>query len=317
MGYGYSSRRFSYESPDPEDLDSASVQELVDGIKDAIDAEKLKDTKSYLSKLKLAINNQFPLWTETSATFGAYVYAKGVGKKKVVDSLYKAMIKKNYTYDGFPLMRLVNTMPKGDFQIIVNDFLNDSATKWQFDGPLTLEVTLKEYPKEAAQWIKDGRLNKFEKGEIRVETALKVIEFAPDADTIIAGINTFFDMSYVQQYGIHPNKMDIMLKTLSKRTNAIQKKVLKGYFYTTALKDIHYRHFQEHFEKGYLDEQTITNYTITILRKSPKQLLEVLTNITDEELRTQMVTVNDEVIDLVTQNRPNLLPKSVTDMFLF
>jgi len=82
MGYGYYGRGYSYDSPSPKDLDSTSVQELVDGIKDAIDAEKLKDTKSYLSKLKLAINNQFPLWTQVASTFMAYAYAKKVGKKK-------------------------------------------------------------------------------------------------------------------------------------------------------------------------------------------------------------------------------------------
>lgn len=82
MARGYYSRRFSYNIPYPKDLDAGSVQELVDGIKDSIDLEKLKDIKSYVSKLKLAINNQFPLWTQTAASFGAHVYAKNVGKKK-------------------------------------------------------------------------------------------------------------------------------------------------------------------------------------------------------------------------------------------
>lgn len=84
-----------------------------------------------------------------------------------------------------------------------------------------------------------------------------------------------------------------------------------------ALKDIHYRHFQEHFEKGYLDDKPISNYTITILRKSPQQLLKILANITNEELRNIMVSTNNEILDLVSQNRPELLPKTVTDLFLF
>lgn len=317
MAYGYSSRRFSYNSPSPKDLDSSSIQELIDGIKDAIDAEKLKETKSYLSKLKLSINNQFPLWTETASTFGAYVYAKSVNKKKVAKSLYDAMIKKNYTYDGFPLLRLIQNMPKDNFQIIIDDFLNDNASKWQFDGPQTVEIALKEYPKEASQWIKDGRLNKFEKGDIRTETTLKIIEFAVDHETIIAGLNTFFDMSYVQQYGINPNKMIVLLETLSTRTNAIQKKVLKGYFYVTAVKDIHYSHFQEHFERGYIDDKDIANFTILNFRKSNQGLLEIIKNITDDELKAKMVIVNEEITNFVMQNKPDLLPKSITDLFLF
>lgn len=317
MGYHYSSRRFSYDSPEPEDLDSASVRELIDGIKDAIDAEKLKDTKSYLSKLKLAINREFPAWTETLATFSAYAYAKSVGKKKVVDSLHKAMIKKNYAFDGLSLYKMIDLVTKENFKIIVDDYLSNKDSKWQIEGPLTLEKLYNEYPKETEQFIFDGRLNKFEKGETRVETTLKVIKLAKTDKAIITTLNTFFGMDYVQQYGINHNKMDILLETLYTRPQSMQKTIIDEYFYLVALKDVTYEMVITHFEKGLLTDKNIQNWTLLFFRKKPKQLIEVLGYIKNDELRTKMVTFNDEILNLVTQEKPELLPKAITDLFLF
>lgn len=53
MSVHYRGLRYSYDIPDPEEMDDAGVKELIEILKSSIEAGKLKDMKAALSKLKL------------------------------------------------------------------------------------------------------------------------------------------------------------------------------------------------------------------------------------------------------------------------
>lgn len=317
MGYKYHSKRFSYESPTPKKMDSAGVEELIDMLKASIDAGKLKDLKSALSKLKLSINNEYPVFTQESATFGAYVYAVKSGNKKSVDSIFKALIKKNFTFDGIPLLTLLTNMDKSDFKIILDDYLVNKDAKFYIDGSQTIKELLKKFPKEAEQLIQSNRLNKFTKGDTRVEIAMSVLSGAKEFDSIISALTTFFDISYVQQYGINQNKLRALRTALDDQPKAMVEKVLKEYFYMVFLKDIPSDIFISDVKQNLLDDTSIENYTIQQFRIDNQKIIEILENIVDEELRSTITTVNDEITNYVMDNAPELLPKTVTEVFLF
>jgi len=94
MGY-YSGRlgRYVYDVPTPEDMDDDNVEGLITQLKTAIEGNKLAEIKSALSKLKLAVNEKYPGYTERTAPFTAYVYAKeGFIKKQL--TVYSKQISK-------------------------------------------------------------------------------------------------------------------------------------------------------------------------------------------------------------------------------
>jgi len=128
---------------------------------------------------------------------------------------------------------------------------------------------------------------------------------------------TFFDMSYVQQYGINENKLEALRNALEEQPKSMVKSVLKDFFYIVYLKDIPASMFVKDVEKGYLDQQAIENFTIQYFRKSNHGLVEIIRQIEDIELQSKMVTTNEEITNFVMEVAPDLLPKTVTDIFLF
>lgn len=317
MAYGHYSKRFSYTSPSPSQEDKNHVEELIDTLHNAINTDKLKDIKSTLSKLKLSINNEFPLYTQESCVFTAYVYAKNAGKTKSIDSILAMLMKKNYMYDGLPLLTLATNMKKEDFKIILDDFLLNFDSKWLFEGTQTIRFIYENFPKEADELVKSKRLNKFEKGDVRTETAVIVADLSNDVETIIIGLSTFFDLSYSTQYGVAKSKMNMIREALLSKPKNIIKEVYKKYFYVMLLLDILNEMFFDDFEKDLLDDEIITNYTINKLRRGGKALIELLDQTKNTELKAKLVSANDEVLDYITNNYPEHLPKNITDIFLF
>lgn len=316
MAYGYYGRGYSYESPSPKDMDNAGVEDLIKILKAAIDDEKLKDSKSALSKLKLSINREYPLFTQESATFGAYLYAVNNNKKKSADSFLKAALKKKYQYDGIPLLTLVTNLSKQDMTILIKDFFSNPDSQWNLEGSQTIREMMHQFPKETEQFIVAGRLNKFEKGDARVESTLAVISEGSDV-SILGALNTFFGMDYVLQYGINTNKLEVLISAVRERPKDIQKKIMTEYFYKVAIKDMHYSMVEADFKNGFLDDTMITNYALILFRKSLPALMEVLNNIKDVDLRSKMIVCNDEITAAVTAKNPDLLPQVVQDIFLF
>jgi len=317
MAYGYYSKRYSYQSPAPSDLDSASVKELIKLLKLSIDNGKLRDLKSALSKLKLAINESFPTFTNELAPFGAYIYAVKSGNKKSSDSIFKALIKKNFTFDGLPILKMINNFSKSDFRILLKDYFLNTDAKFNLEGSETIKEMFELYPKETEKMIMDDRLNKFAKGEERTNSATTIIKNCKNFDTIIKTLKTFFDFSYVQQFGMKEDKLIAIRNALNEQSKDIIKKVLKFFFYITYLKYIPIEMFVKDAQDNLLDEQAIENYTIQQFRVSNYGLIEILSKLKDDNLRVRMVTTNNEISEYVAKTKPDLLPDSVKDIFLF
>lgn len=314
---GYYGRGYSYETPSPKEMDTAEVNELIDILHSAIDNEKLKDTKSALSKLKLAIDSSNPLYTQASAPFTAYTYAVLNKKKKVASSLLKTILKKNYEFDGMPLFTLITNMTQHQFRIILADYLKDPSSKWFLEGLNTIRLMYEEYPKETDEFIIQGKLNKFEKGDIRTETAALVCSKAKNKDAIIAALTTFFDLNYAAQYGMHKNKLLMIREALNDQPKDIIRYVLSDFFYIIYLKDIDPKMFEKDFAFGYLDDRVVENFTIMKFRISNHGLVETIKQLDNEILKTKMVTVNSEIQNFVLETNPELLPQEVKDIFLF
>ena len=317
MAYGYYSKRYSYQSPAPSDLDSASVKELIKLLKLSIDNGKLRDLKSTLSKLKLAINESFPTFTNELAPFGAYIYAVKSGNKKSSDSIFKALIKKNFTFDGLPILKMINNFSKSDFRILLKDYFLNTDAKFNLEGSETIKEMFELYPKETEKMIMDNRLNKFVKGEERTNSATTIIKNCKNFDTIILTLTTFFDTSYAQQFGMKEEKLRAIRDALNEQSQETVKKVLKLFFYIVYLKDIPINMFMEDAQNELLDEQAIENYTIQQFRVSNYGLIEILSKLKDDNLRVRMVTTNNEISEYVAKTKPDLLPDSVKDIFLF
>lgn len=316
MGYGYYSKRYSYSSPSATMNDDVNIDVLISELHTTIDNTKLKELKSVLSKLKLSINNKYPLYTGESVVFTAYIYAKKIGNSKVSENLLSTLLKKNYIYDGLPLLTLATNMKKDDFQIILDDFLLNFDSKWVFEGTQTIRYIYEKFPKEADELVKSKRLNKFEKGDIRTETAVIVADLSNDVETIIIGLTTFFDFTYSQQYGVAESKMNLIRTTLTEKPKNVAKEIFKKYLYVVLLNDITHDMFIEDFELGLLDDQIITNYAINKFRRGILVFMELLDQITNEELKMKVLST-DEILDFVTTSYPDKLPKNITDIFLF
>ena len=312
-GYGYGSR--NYAPATPQDMASEDVEKLVNELHDAIDGEKLKDLKSVLAKLKLARNNEFPLYTKDVANFGAYIYAKNKGKKKSMDSVLAVLLKKNYSYDGFPLDILLAELPPADMKTIINDVMNVS-TQWNLEGVDLIEEMYKKYPKETNDFVIAGRLNKYEKGENRTLTAKKVIELG-DAAACVAALNAFFGRDYVEKYGINGAKLADLFAAVDQKSMDIRKQVRTDFFYKVAVKSITFEVLEKDHAAGLLDAQSIKSYTDMMINNYRSTLFVTLRNMKDAELRIKIIGSNDQLMNLVAKDHPDLMPKEVQDIFLF
>lgn len=313
MGICYGSR--NYAPATPQDMASEDVEKLVKELHDAIDGEKLKDLKSVLAKLKLARNNEFPLYTKDVANFGAYIYAKNKGKKKSMDSVLAVLLKKNYSYDGFPLDILLAELPPADMKTIIDDVMNVS-TQWNLEGVDLIEEMYKKYPKETNDFVISGRLNKYEKGENRTLTAKKVIELG-DAEACVAALNAFFGIDYVEKYGINGTKLADLFAVVDQKSMDIRKQVRTDFFYKVAVKSITFEVLEKDHAAGLLDEQSIKSYADMMINNYRSTLFVTLRNMKDTELRIKIIGSNDQLMNLVAKDHPDLMPKEVQDIFLF
>jgi len=293
----------SYTVAEPEELD------------DKDDAEKLKDMRSALSSLKLAINNNYPMFTNITATFGAYLYAVTNKKKKSMDSILKAALKKNYSFNRFPLLTLANNLSTTEMKIIIDDFLNVS-NEWNLEYEDTIRLMFEKYPKETAKFIENGRLNKYEKGENRLNTTKLILELGDYSSALIA-LNTFFGFDYIQQYGIYPNKLEILIDAVNKKDDTFKRKIREKYFYSIAAKVIPAQVLEADFESGMLNDKMISTYMDYMITNQKEYLIRLLSSLKIENLRVKLIGSNTQTIDFISEKHPELFPTLIKDVFLF
>jgi len=317
MGYGYSSRRFSYESPVSTDVESDDIDNLIISMKDAIDNNKLKDAKSVISKLKLSINPDRPLYTEELVTFTAYIYAKKAGSKKVVDSLHKVLMKKNFTYDGIAILKLIHNLSKSDFQILLDDYFTNPQALFNLDGTETIKEMFKQYPQETNTIIQNNKLNKFAKGEARTEMATLVISEASEINSIIVALTTYFGVEYVDKFGVSKTKIEALRNALNSQPLNIIRSILSSFFYIIYINSIPIEMLLNDIDKGLIDDATIKQYISLIFKKSNYGIIEILKQIESDIIRAKMITSNTEVLNYISSTEPSLLPSEIKDVFLF
>lgn len=312
-GYGYGSR--SYATPTPMGMDDADVEELVKQLKTSIDGDKLKDIKSILAKLKLAVNDNFLLYTRDVAYFGAYVYAINNKKKKSADSILSVLLKKNFTYDGFPLDVLLKELSPTDFKIIMSDIMavND---QWRLEGLDTIELMMDKYPAETEKFIISGKLNMYEKGENRTLTTKLVISKG-SAEAGIAALNTFFGKDYIEKYGINAGKLNDLLSVIDTKPLDVRKRIRSEFFYKVAVKSISIEMLEKDNIDGLLDDAGLKNYTNTMFSTYRSTLIQNLQYMKNDELRVKIIGSNEELLNFITKTYPNMLPKEIQDIFLF
>lgn len=305
-----------YNTTSPEDLHDNGVRELISLLKQSIDDEQLKDMRSYLSQLKLAINPNFPMFTRETATFGAYVYAVNENKKKAAKSILAAALKKNYTYFVFPIETLISNLTHTEMKFVIDDILSVS-TQWHLEGLDAIEKMLKEFPNETAQLIENGRLNKFEKIDNKVEIINLIINLGNEK-AILGALNAFLNEEYMSQYGIHPLKLQKIFDTLDTKPKNIQKNIRNKFFYKSMLRSINHIQIENDFKNGILDEEIINTYVSSLLEKNLKALLiQTLNQLKDDKLRTLMIFSNSEFSNFILQNHIHLIPEKLKNIFLF
>lgn len=312
-GYGYGSR--SYATPTPMGMDDADVEELIKQLKTSIDGDKLKDIKSVLAKLKLAVNDNFLLYTRDVAYFGAYVYAINNKKKKSADSILSVLLKKNFTYDGFPLNVLLKELSSADFKIIMTDIMavND---QWRLEGLDTIELMMDKYPAETEKFIISGKLNMYEKGENRT-LITKLVISKGSAEAGIATLNTFFGRDYVEKYGINASKLNDLLSVIDTKPLDVRKHIRSEFFYKVAVKSISIEMLEKDHNDGVLDDISLKNYTIQMINNYRSTLIQNLQYMKNDELRVKIIGSNEELLNFITKTYPNMLPKEIQDIFLF
>lgn len=313
MSY-YSKRHFTPASP--QDNDDESVEKLIDKLKKNIDAEKLKDMKSALSKLKLSINNKYPLFTKDTATFGAYIYAINNKKKKSAKSILNAALKKNYTFIRFPLKTLLSNLSKSDMKIIIDDILSVS-TKWHLEGIGTIKAMLDAFPNETAQLIEDGHLNIYEKGEERIATTIAIIKNGNEK-AALGALNTFFGKDYIKQYGIHPIKLQQLIDVINEKPKSFGLELRKKFFYDVAAKTVFSSMLADDYKNNIFDSSLAKIYVSSMIEKGLKNLLiQTIQQVQDEHLRMLIIGADESILQLVIHNHPSLVPQYVQDIFLF
>lgn len=313
MAYGYGSR--GYSNPIPIGVDDSDVETMINQLKVSIDGDKLKDTKSILAKLKLAINNNFPLYTQDVAYFGAYLYATKNKKKKSADSILSVLLKKNFTYDGVPFKVLMHELSETDFKTIINDILLVNG-QWRLDDIDVIEEMLEKYKEEAEKFIIAGKLNVFTKGENRTLTTKLVISKA-SADAGVAALNTFFGRDYVEKYGINAAKLGDLLSEVDKKPIDIRKRIRSEFFYKVAVKSVSIEMLEKDHKDGMLDDTIVKNYTLQMYNNYRSTLIQNLQYLKNEELRTLIIGSNEELMDFISKTYPHMLPNTIRDIFLF
>jgi len=306
-----------YNTPDPEELDDNDVEILIDTLKKNIDAEKIKNMKSALSKLKLAINKNYPLFTRTTATFGAYVYAVKSKKKKAIKSLLNAALKKNYSFMTFPLEKLMSNLTNSEMKIVINDILLQPTCKWHLEGFHAIKKMLQKFPDETAELIEKGKLNKYEKGDERVETTKTIIQYGNEK-AAVGALNTFFGKEYLDKYGIHPNKLQEIMDVVDVKNPTFKKKLREDFFYTVAAKSISAKFIENEYKTGKIDKSLIKKYVSSMIEKSFKnELVKLLEYLTESSLSMIIITADESFMNLVLENHTSAIPKIIHDIFLF
>lgn len=309
MGYGYAG---GWVKPSPRGMDDDVVQKLVDELFVAIDANKLKEMKSALKDLKLASNDNFPLYTQEAAPIAAYIYAKNNGKTKAAASLIAEVLKKDYTYDGFP-WQLIDHLNAADFKIVIDDVLNVS-TKWNLDGGT--EDMYQKYPAEAEKFVRAGRLNSYAKGENRTHGANAVIANA-SGDGIVVALHKYYGIEYVEKDFLSSSRLSAVLDEVDKRDISIRKQVRKEYVYKTAIKKVSFDLLEKDYAAGLLDDQTVKAYADMMIGNYRSTLFVTLRNMKNEELRIAIIASNEELMAIVSRDHQDLMPKEVRDIFIF
>ena len=304
----------SFNKPDTSVMDNNGTQSLIDELKQAIDEEKLKEIKSSIAKLKLVVNDDFPMFTQDTANFGAYLYAVNNNKSKAADSLLTSIMKKNYTYDVFPLATFLKNLSRADIGIIFN--VLDAHTQWNLSGTDVIDQMFKEYPKETEKFIIAGRLNKFAAGENRKNTAIQILKVA-GSDACISTLKTFFGAYYVEKYGIQPGNLYELVDIVDSRSQEIKIKTRKEYFYKIGAKAITLEMLEKDNDAGLLDDECLKIYTEEMFKSYLQQLIKLLNLIKNDELRVKLVGAHKDVTEFVAKNHPHLLPKSLQDILFF
>ncbi len=311
MSWGYGAR--NYAPPPPQDMVSEDVEELIKELKVSIDGEKLKDLKSVLAKLKLARNNEFPLYTLDTANFGAYIYAKNNGKKKSTDSILATLLKKNYTYDGIPLDILLAELSPTDMKTIIDDVLHVS-TQWNLDG--SIEEMYDKFPADADKFVIAGRLNSYAKGENRPNAAKQVIARG-NPDAVVKALIVYYGSpEYIDKY-FSAHRLMSLLEEVDKREDIIKKKVRSEFVYSKAIKHASFELLEKDHAAGLLDAGSIKSYADMMINNYRSTLLVTLRNMKDVELRIKIIGSNDQLTTLVAKDHPDLMPQEVQDIFLF
>lgn len=310
----------------PEDMADDETAELIAQLKASIEGSKLADLRSTLSKLKLAINEQYPGFTELTAPFSAYVYAKEGGYKKAVDSLFKANIKMNFSFQGkaFPLKDLFDTMTPSQIQIIFDDFLNNPDFKWNIQDEATANLFYDKYPKEADTCIEKGRLSIYTVRNARVAVAIAVIKNGSE-NAILSMFNTLYGESFLKSYTFSGENIRYFLSALDIRSKELGKKIRKEYFYTTAARSIHLDFLAEEIDNGNFDEELIKVYTDSLTGPNGStinvamEVIKYLSKAGDKykKLKDDMVASNEILIGYIATNFPEELPQDVLDIFVF
>jgi hypothetical protein len=327
MSYHYRGLTHSYDIPDPEEMPDAGVEELVEKLKASIEAGKLKEMRSALSKLKLGINSKYPEYTEQTAEFTAYIYAKEGGHKKAIDSLYNTLIKTKYNFKTkvLPLKKLIDSLSKSQMKIIFDEFLNDSSFLWKINGAANINSMYENYPKETEEYItKKDKLYGYPAGDERMASAKAMIANG-SADSILIMFESFYGPSFLKDFTFAAAKIKTCLVALNKRPQNIQDRVRKEYFYKTAARALNTKLIMWEYDKGKLDEETIKIFTDDRVGKNGivvQVAMQYITQLDKEgdkykELISTMISSNEFLLNYIAEFVPKFLSQDVKDIFMF
>jgi len=271
----------------------------------------------------LGINPKYPEYTEQTAGFTAYIYAKEGGHKKATDSLYKSLIKTKYNFKTkiFPIKELITALSKPQMQIIFDDFMNNSSFLWNINGAANINILYEKYPKEADEYIvKKGKLYGYPAGDERMDSAKAIISQGSE-DAILTMFNSFYGPDFLAKYTFAAAKIKTCLVALNKRSQSIQDKVREEYFYKTAARALNIKLLKWEYDKGKLTDDILKIYTVALLDTSMAVAIEIINHLYKDEkykeLQVSMVTSNEDILNYVTEFAPKLLPEDVADIFIF
>ena len=317
MGYGYYSRRYSYESPSPIEMSDNDINTLINTLKEQIENNKLKDIRSTLSKLKLSTNEKYKDYVGFNAVILAYVYALKIGSSKTISSLEKTIFKKNFTVDGLNILSLSKIL-KNDFKLFMDHYLIDKNTIYTIDDNETITFLFSNYPTEAEVIIKNGKISKFIKGEDRLNVILSIIKYSELFETIIIGLTTLYGTDYVDKFSIKYDTLKKIHDEIILKSKPLLESLLNDFYYIIYKEFITADILIYDLEHKLLLENTQKKYIESILDISEKKLFELLYLIKNHELRTNFIANSEKVLSLIVKNGdPTLIPNEIKDIFLF